>query len=121
LLRAAGEAAAVPEFQHLIKRLRDRVSATQYFYCGKAWEIDHRALGAAAESVAIAHGDGRWVELPRRSSRTGAAHPIVGFVGEVRYRGELAPFVPLLRVGERNNVGKAATFGCGRIELETGG
>jgi len=120
LLRSGGAAAVVPAFHHLIKRLRDRVNATQYFYCGKAWEVDHRALGLAAEAVAIAHDDGRWVEIQWRSSRTGAVHAIAGFVGGVTYAGDLAPFLPLLRVGERINVGKAATFGCGRIEVAEG-
>ncbi|MBI5491019.1 MAG: CRISPR system precrRNA processing endoribonuclease RAMP protein Cas6 [Deltaproteobacteria bacterium] len=121
LLRSEGEAAEVPEFHHLVKRLRDRVNATQYFYCGKAWEVDHRALGLAAESVAIVQDAGRWVEQQRRSSRTGAVHAIPGYLGDVTYAGDMAPFLPLLRVGERINVGKAATFGCGRIEIEPEG
>ena len=41
-----------------------------------------------------------------------------GFVGEVENRGEHREFVPLLKLGERVNVGKGTGFGLGRYQLE---
>lgn len=40
-----------------------------------------------------------------------------GFVGEVEYRGEIREFVPLLKLGERLNVGKGTTFGLGKYQV----
>lgn len=40
-----------------------------------------------------------------------------GFVGQVEYRGELGDFVPLLKLGERVNVGKGTGFGLGRYAV----
>ena len=118
LLRAEGSVATVPEFGVLVKRLRDRVSALHYFYCGAAWEADHRGLGRLAEEVRAAEVRTGWVSRVRRSSRTGQRHPLEGFVGEAVYEGrDLRPFLPLLRVGERVHVGKAATFGQGRFRV----
>lgn len=114
-------AASAPSFGQLLKRARDRASATQYFFCGKPWEIDHRLLGRLADEVATRSSGGGFVALPRRSSRTGRVHVIQGYEGSAAYEGDLAPFLPLLRVTERINVGKAATFGCGRIEVRVGG
>ena len=41
-----------------------------------------------------------------------------GFVGEVEYRGELRQFAPLLKLGERFNVGKGTGFGLARYKAE---
>jgi CRISPR/Cas system endoribonuclease Cas6 (RAMP superfamily) len=34
------------------------------------------------------------------------------------YEGDLGPFLPLLRLGELLHVGKHATFGLGRYEVD---
>jgi CRISPR/Cas system endoribonuclease Cas6 (RAMP superfamily) len=40
-----------------------------------------------------------------------------GFVGEAEYRGKIAEFVPLLKLGEKLRVGKATGFGLGRYAI----
>jgi len=40
-----------------------------------------------------------------------------GFVGGVEYRGGLTEFVPLLKLGERLNVGKGTAFGLGKYQV----
>ncbi len=40
-----------------------------------------------------------------------------GLVGEVGYAGDLAEFLPLLRYMEKVHLGKATTFGLGKIEV----
>jgi hypothetical protein len=40
-----------------------------------------------------------------------------GFVGKVDYQGNLAEFVPLLKLGERIHVVKGTAFGLGRYEI----
>jgi hypothetical protein len=40
-----------------------------------------------------------------------------GFVGEVSYQGDWAPFAALLILGELVHVGKACVFGHGKYEV----
>jgi hypothetical protein len=53
----------------------------------------------------------------RRSWRTGLAHDMGGFVGEVTYEGDLEEFLPLLILGQHTHVGKYAVWGNGQYEL----
>jgi len=115
-LKAEGEVVAVPQFHHLIKRLRDRVNALAYFYCGKGLDLDFKELGERAEKVREVSVRSQWVERSRRTRR-GFAQDLSGFVGEVTYRGDLEPFLPLLLLGEYVHVGKNAAFGNGWYRL----
>ena len=56
----------------------------------------------------------RWIDRSRRT-RKGFAQDLSGFVGEVTYRGELEPFLPLLLLGEYVHVGKTRRLGMGGI------
>ena len=116
-LKAEGEVVTVPRFHHLIKRLRDRLNALAYFYCGEALTLDFKALGEQAEQVQTVAVQSRWLDRSRRT-RQGFAQDLSGFVGEVTYRGELTLFLPLLLLGEYLHVGKNAAFGNGWYQLQ---
>ena len=115
-LKAEGEVVTVPQFHHLIKRLRDRLNALAYFYCSEALNLDFKALGEQAEQVQTVAVQSRWLDRSRRT-RQGFAQDLSGFVGEVTYRGELTQFLPLLLLGEYVHVGKNAAFGNGWYQL----
>jgi hypothetical protein len=117
MLKAEGEMVAVPQFSAFIKRLRDRVNALAYFYCNKALDLDFKELGQRAEKVKEIAVRSRWIDRSRRTRR-GATQDLSGFVGEVTYRGDLEPFLPLLLLGEYVHVGKGAAFGNGWYQLE---
>lgn len=108
---------AVPQFHHLIKRLRDRVNALAYFYCGEGLAVDFKELGQRAEKVREVAVRSQWVERSRRT-RKGFTQDLSGFVGEVTYRGDLESFLPLLLLGEYVYVGKNAAFGNGWYRLQ---
>jgi hypothetical protein len=116
-LKANGRIVQRPDFHHLIKRLRDRINALAHFYCQDALDLDHKAFGQRAETVRTVNCRVRWEERDRRSWKTGLAHDMGGFVGEVTYEGELAEFLPLLILGQHTHVGKYAVWGNGRYEL----
>ncbi len=115
-LKAEGEMVAVPQFPAFIKRLRDRVNALAYFYCNKALDLDFKELGWRAEKVKEVAVRSRWIDRSRRT-RKGMTQDLSGFVGEVTYRGDLEPFLPLLLLGEHVHVGKGAAFGNGWYQL----
>jgi hypothetical protein len=116
-VKADGEVVSAPEFHHVIKRLRDRVNALSYFYCGEALDVDFKEIGQQAEAVKIVVVRSRWIDRSRRT-RKGEQQSLSGFVGEVTYRGNLEPFLPLLRLGEYIHVGKNAPFGNGWYQIK---
>jgi hypothetical protein len=109
----AGTIVRRPEFHHIIKRLRDRVSALMTFYGDGPPEWDFVRMGKAAEEVETVDDQTRWVERSRVARSRGVTHDLSGFVGLITFRGDLSPFLPLLRIGEYVHVGKNAVFGNG--------
>jgi len=58
-----------------------------------------------------------WLDWTRFSSRQQQKMSLGGVVGTWRLEGPLAPFAPLLQLGEWLHVGKQAAFGLGRYAL----
>ncbi|HEX2091667.1 MAG TPA: CRISPR system precrRNA processing endoribonuclease RAMP protein Cas6 [Longimicrobiaceae bacterium] len=59
----------------------------------------------------------RRAEVPRFSRRQGRQMKVGGWMGEVVYAGDLAPWRTLLRVAELLNVGKQSTSSLGEVRL----
>ena len=106
-----------PSFGPIAKRLRDRINALAYFYCGKGLDIDFKAFGDDADKIVTVADSTRWVESSRYSRRREVTHDLSGFVGEVSFEGDLGPFIPYLKLGEYLHVGKNAVFGNGWYQV----
>jgi hypothetical protein len=106
-----------PAFHVLMRSLLRRISALAFFHCGEAWDGDARELIAAAEHVVTAQAAVEWADWDRFSGRQRQRVPLGGFVGEMTYQGDLAPFHTLLALGALVHVGKATVFGHGRYEI----
>jgi CRISPR-associated endoribonuclease Cas6 len=117
LLRADGVLSRRPLFGPLAKRLRDRINALSYFYCGKGLDIDFKDFGDQAEKIKTVSDSTCWVESSRYSRRREVTHDLSGFVGEVTFEGDLEMFLPYLKLGEYLHVGKNAVFGNGWYEI----
>jgi hypothetical protein len=117
LLRADGVVSRRPGFGPLAKRLRDRINALSYFYCGAGLDIDFKAFGEAADKIAAVTDSTGWVESSRYSRRREVTHDLSGFIGEVTFEGDLEMFLPYLKLGEYLHVGKNAVFGNGWYEI----
>ncbi len=60
-------------------------------------------------------------EIWRWSSRQGRKHALHGWEGSAEYSGAvLAEFEPLMRVAQLVGIGKATSFGHGRVTFEPG-
>jgi hypothetical protein len=108
-----------PGFAVLVKRLRDRLSALSYFYCGRVMDLDFKKMGEAAERVHAVDSDLHWVEESRYARHRDVRHLLKGYVGGVTYQGDIGPFMPLIRLGEFVHVGKATAFGQGWYRIGT--
>lgn len=116
-LRADGEVVRLPEFHHVFKRLRDRISALSVFFGDGALELDFRAIGERAEKARTVSSQIDWVERFRTSSKTRQRHELSGFVGEATYDGDFSEFLPWLALGELVHVGKHTAWGNGQITV----
>ncbi|HHW43833.1 MAG TPA: CRISPR system precrRNA processing endoribonuclease RAMP protein Cas6, partial [Desulfotomaculum sp.] len=71
-----------------------------------------------AAGVRLAEDYTQWVDWERFSARQDSRIKMGGVVGRALYEGEVAEFIPLLRLGELVHVGKGAVFGMGKYRVE---
>jgi CRISPR-associated endoribonuclease Cas6 len=102
-----------PDFGALIKRLRDRLCALSYFYCGKTVELDYSKVGDVGQSVEVVDAGLHWVEESRYARHRNLWHFLKGYIGSITYKGDMEPFMPMLHLGEFVHVGKSTAFGQG--------
>ena len=112
-VKVNGDWARVLPFEHLIRNLLRRVRFLSFFHCGEDLDIDAGALVRSAASVKHTSRL-RWVKKARWSHRTEKSIPMGGFVGKIRYRGDLAPFTPFILLGEYLHIGHHTAFGYGQ-------
>jgi len=101
------------EFHVLVRALLRRLSSLAYFHCGERWETDYPGWVERARDVETVEARLSWVEWERYSGRQGRRIPMGSVAGSVTYAGDLAPFRPLLALGQWVHVGKGAVFGNG--------
>jgi hypothetical protein len=68
-----------------------------------------------ADDIVLNRSDTRWVDWNRYSSSQKASMQFGGLMGTLEYGGELAPFLPLLRMAELTHLGGKTTFGLGKV------
>lgn len=103
-------------FEHLIRNLLRRIRFLSYFHCGEDLDIDAHALIKAADSITH-QSQLRWVKVHRYSYRGGQSVPMGGFIGPVRFEGDLQPFLPLIFLGEYLHIGHHTAFGFGQYRI----
>ncbi len=106
-----------PQFHHLIRALLRRFSSLSYFHGGTPLELDYRGLIDAAAAVRRVGSTTRWYDWERYSTRQKERMSLGGFIGDLDFEGDLAPFLPLLAWGELLHVGKGVSFGLGQYVM----
>jgi hypothetical protein len=103
---------------HLLTRaaLRRIAVLHQHFADGEP-PLDYKGIVARAQEVDRVHTTIRWYDWERYSFLQERAMMMGGMVGKVTYSGLLNEFIPLLRYVEKVHVGKATTFGLGKIHI----
>lgn len=116
-LKYQGRPAAVPQFHVLWRSLQQRLSMLRLAHGAGRPELDFGAIIRLAEAVRLADWDTSAATWERYSRRQGRRVPMQGFTGTARYEGDLAPFLPALRLGMLVGVGDNCTFGQGEFAL----
>lgn len=106
------------EFHHLVRSLLRRISTISYFHYGERLDIDFKGLIERAGRVETVKRELRWHDWERYSARQDTRMKLGGFVGQAVFCGELAEFMPFLKVGEMLHAGKGTSFGLGKYRME---
>ena len=112
-----GSLTDTPAFHVILRTLLRRLSNLAYFHCGTVLQLDFRRLIDRAKDVTLGVQRLQWYDWERYSARQQVRMKMGGFVGHATYAGDLAPFLPLLRLGAMVHVGKGATFGLGKYDI----
>lgn len=105
-------------FEIIIRNLLRRLSELAKVHCDEKWELEWKALiQRAIDKVSTIHSDLRWHDWERYSQRQGTKMKMGGFLGEITFEGELAEFMPFIKLGEYLHIGKGTVFGLGKYEI----
>jgi hypothetical protein len=102
-------------FPLFMDRLRERIALLSLCY-GNGAPVDLPELEPLSARVRTARDGLYWYDWGRYSTRQKDYMKLGGLRGEIAVQGELAPFMPLLRLGEMVHVGQGTGFGLGRYE-----
>lgn len=104
-------------FFDFIRTLLNRLYFLTRFHCGNKFERQHRELLEMSKSIKISEKDLIWHDWIRYSTRQKTQMKMGGLIGEFTLSGELATFLPFLKIGEFTHLGKATTMGLGRYKI----
>lgn len=117
-IKLEGALATELPFALLVRTLFRRVSALSYFHCGRRIAPLSKSLLTEADAVSCVSSNLRWEDWERFSARQQSRMKLGGFIGSVVYSGNIAPFWPLVRLGQFIHVGKATAFGLGKYSIQ---
>ncbi|MDE0084699.1 MAG: CRISPR system precrRNA processing endoribonuclease RAMP protein Cas6, partial [Candidatus Poribacteria bacterium] len=103
-------------FEHLIRNLLRRTRFLSYFHCGEDLDVD--AHGLIETSTTVTHNSRlNWIRKDRYSYRAEKSVPMGGFIGKIRFSGELEQFLPFIYLGEYLHIGHHTAFGFGQYRI----
>jgi hypothetical protein len=79
--------------------------------------IPFKALIEQATEVKVAEKKLQGHDWERYSSRQDTKMKLGGFMGRLKFEGELSEFIPYIKAGEILHVGKGTSFGLGKYTL----
>lgn len=86
----------------------------------QAPQQDFARLSTLAQAIELRSEGLRWFDWGRYSQRQQQEMKLGGLLGRIHLHGELAPFAPLLHLGQWLHIGKNASFGLGGYRLQAG-
>ena len=105
------------DFPLFFDRLVQRLHLLTAFYGTPFNTQDFEFLKDKAKDIRVNAHDLYWYDWGRYSSRQKDYMKLGGLRGRITFEGDLGAFMPLLRMGERVNVGQGTSFGLGRYAM----
>ncbi len=106
------------DFEIVMRNLLRRLSWLAEYHCNEKWELKWKELIQRSTTVKTVHSNLKWHDWDRYSERQGTKMKMGGFLGEITFEGDLAEFVPFLKLGEFLHIGKETVFGLGKYEIK---
>jgi len=120
-IKIHGHLTAGLSFRELVLWLLRRICTLAFFHMpGVTIDWDWRNILNSANEIVNERQQLRWVDWERYSNRQETRMKMGGFIGEMTFRGDIARWLHLLRIGALVHVGKGATFGLGKYEILAG-
>ncbi|NQU02591.1 MAG: CRISPR system precrRNA processing endoribonuclease RAMP protein Cas6 [Syntrophaceae bacterium] len=104
-------------FHILIRTALRRISSLYNYYGNGEPALNYKDLVKRADDIKIEDSAIEWVDWKRYSNKQEQSMLMGGIVGTVSYTGDLAEFLPLLRLCETFHMGKQTTFGLGKLTI----
>jgi hypothetical protein len=119
LIEATGAPRGSFEFKRLVAAIGKRASLLSLLVSDRniVDASEHARLQGLASAVSLEATGCQWHTWKRHSRPQGRSFPVEGWTGWVRYRGEVTPFLPLLRLGTLLHVSSHAIRGFGEIGI----
>lgn len=100
-------------FSLLFTQLYNRIHSLNHWYCG-ASHIEIITTGIYGEEIHMDATELSWFDWKRFSNRQHESMKLGGWVGKVRYTGDIRHYIPYLILGEFLHAGKQTSFGLGK-------
>jgi hypothetical protein len=109
---------SVPEFHIIMRNTVRRITSLLYFHHGEVRvDMDFSAFFEEARKIKLVKSEVEWIDWERYSSKQNERLKMGGIIGKAVYKGDIAPYIPWLLLGEWTSIGKNPVFGLGRIKL----
>ncbi len=105
------------DFDYLLRACTRRATSAMKC-CGEDINIDFTSLFSLAKSVETVSEGLESKAISRYSSRTDRKMELNGYIGQITYKGDFAPFQQILSICELIGVGKMCVMGLGQFNLE---
>jgi len=105
-------------FSDLIRSFIRRNTALLNTWGNGEPDLDYSTLTDRAKKITILEKRLFWFDWQRYSSRQEKKMFMGGLTGQIVYQGDIAPFIPLLRMAEIVHAGKNTAFGLGKITFK---
>ena len=107
------------DFVIILRNLLRRLSRLAEVHCDEKWELEWSELIKMADDrVSTVCSELKWYDWKRYSQRQGTKMKMGGFLGEITFEGELAEFMPFIKLGELLHMGKGTVYGLGMYEIK---
>ena len=113
-----GHYARTLDFMILVRTLLRRIKHLWQEFSENPLDIDEKALLEHAQTIETCNPQLHWEEQNRYSNRQQSQQSLGGLKGSIEFRGNLAPFVPLLDIAQIVHIGKATSFGLGKLNYD---
>ncbi len=107
-----------PDFSLLLTRLFGRLKTLQQSYSSTPInEQRYQQLLRQSNEIQTLDSNLHWDDWARYSGRQKEWMKFGGLLGEIRFQGNLQPYIPYLQMGEWCHIGGKTSFGVGKYRL----